>query len=225
MFKKISLLVLVMFCTDIAFGGTVKNYSADVVETGSGMAVGKVYAAEPKFRMEMYDENGNLEGMSIIRPDQKKMYVCQSENKTYFEIPIDGSASLFENMAKAGQSFGIVPDIKREKQGTETVIGYKTDKYRTVTTINAFGQKLTTVVYEWMAAEFEYPVRIQTEDGAIVEMRNIKTGAQNASLFEIPSGWTKDSSAAKMMESIGSQIDVLDLEEMFQGMSIPFSNE
>ena len=188
--QKLFYIVLFLFCTALAFGGTIKNYSADQVDVESNRVMGKLYAADSKFRMEMYDENGNIESFIIVRQDQKKMYTFQADGKTYMEFPITGSnTSIYDSITSIGQGIGIIPEIKREKEGNETVGGYNTEKFRTTTTIEFFGQKQTTTVYEWIAAEFDLPVRTQTDD-ITIEMRNIATTAQAASLFEIPSGYS-----------------------------------
>ena len=201
--RKPLCLVLVFLCTALAFGGTIKDYSAEQVDVKSNRVIGKLYATDSKFRMELYDENGKLESFIIVRRDQKKMYAFEEENKTYMEFPMTGNnTSIYDSITSMGQGFGIIPEIKREKEGTETVGGYSADKFRTTTTIDFFGQKQITTVYEWIAAEFDLPVRTQTDD-ITIEMRNITTTAPAASLFEIPAGYSSMGNFMDLLKIFG----------------------
>ena len=201
--RKLSFLLLGLFCTALTFGGTIKNYSADQVDVESNKLIGKLYATDSKFRMEIYNEKGNMESFLIVRQDQKKMYAFQVEEKTYMEFPMTGNnTSIYDSITSMGQGFGIIPEIKREKEGTETVSGYSADKFRTTTTIEFFGQKQATTVYEWIAAEFDLPIRTQTDD-TIIEMRNITTTAQAASLFEIPTEYSSMGNFGDLLRILG----------------------
>jgi len=198
---KISL-ILILFISGFTFGGTVKNYSADLVEINSNRIIGKIYAAEQKLRLEIYDEKGVLTNISIIRMDRKKIYSMNAESGTYVEFPIMGAKqSLYDNFLMIGQSFGVTPNIKRERLGTDTVSGYSASKFRNTTSIEIFNDKMVTVSYEWIAPEFDWPLRTQDDEG-IVEMRNIKTKTPGDSLFEIPLNYKRD----------------LDMEELFGEM-------
>ena len=196
-------LVLLLLCGALVFGGTIKDYSADQVDVQSNKVIGKIYATESRLRLEVFSGDGKLESFVIVRQDEKKIYTFQEEDKTYMEFPILGNnVSIYESLISMGQSFGIIPDIKRENQGSETVSGYKTDKFRTTTTVELFGQRQTTTSYEWIAAEFDMPIRIQNED-TTVEMRNIKTAKPAASLFEIPSGYSSLGNMGDLMKALG----------------------
>jgi len=201
--RKLFCLFFVLFCTALAFGGTIKDYSADQVDVQSDRVIGKLYAADSKFRMELFDENGNMESFLIVRQDQKKIYAFQAENKTYMEFPMTGNnTSIYDSITSIGQGFGIIPEIKREKEGTEIVGGYSAEKFRTTTTIEFFGQNQTTTIYEWIASEFDLPIRTQTDD-TVIEMRNITTTAQAASLFEMPEGYSSLGNLGDLLQIFG----------------------
>ena len=181
-----------------AFAGTIKEYAADMVDVAAGKTVGKYYVAENKMRMDSFEKNKNENIISIIRLDQQKMYALQPSEKTYLEIPMKGN-KMPDFSDIGGVMMGdAAPKVKKEKVGSETVSGYQTDKYKVVTTMNMFGKTHTSTSYVWLAKEFDIPVRTQQDDD-ISEMRNIKTGAQAASLFEIPSGYTKTQGLDELM--------------------------
>ena len=205
MLKKSFCFILIFFCTGLIFGGTIKNYTADQVETQSNVLISKVYAVDNKFRMETFDERGALEYFFIIREDQNKMYVFQVGSRTYTEQPIEqNNLTYYDQIMSIQQSFqqhipGSTMEIKQQKLGTtETVLGYKTEKYSVTVTYEMFGQKLPGFIYYWwVAPEFDMPVRIQAQAQIFeafemtFELRNIKTASSPASLFEIPAGYAK----------------------------------
>ncbi|MCL2800008.1 MAG: DUF4412 domain-containing protein [Endomicrobia bacterium] len=210
-------LFLAMFLVAPAIAGTVKEYSADLFVTTTEKKVpkealfGKLYATEKKMRQDTFDEERKLIGFSIVRVDKNKIYSFQEENKTYVEFSFEGNEmptpQQFANM------LGGLADVKREKVGTETVNGYNAEKSKTTITTNIYGMKGSIVSYDWMAPEYNYPVRTMYEDkkkgDTIIDMRNIKAGKQPAELFEIPSGYTKDESMeelGKTMSSLGDAI-------------------
>ena len=202
-FVKVSL-VLILFTAGFSFGGTVKNYSADLVEINSNRIIGKVYAAEQKLRVESYDEKEELTNIVIIRMDLKKIYSLHAESKTFVEFPImGGKQSLYDNFLMIGQSFGITPNIKRERLDTDTVSGYNAGKFRNTTSIEIFNDKMITVSYEWIAPEFDWPLRTQDDKG-IIEMRKIKTESPSDMLFEIPASYKRDSDMEELFRDMGS---------------------
>ncbi len=196
-------LVMVLLSAGLAWAGTVKEYSADMVDVNTGKVVQKLYVTEQKMRVEQVDAGGKPGGGSIVRLDKKMMYVLQ-ENKTYMEFPLSGNAASMQEALENMRLMGMKPQITREKQGTETVNGYKAEKVKTTVTLNMGGQKTSVSHLEWQALEFEpMPVRTQNpRDNSLTEMRNIKTGAPSASLFEIPAGYKKDTSMEDMMKQM-----------------------
>ena len=197
-------LVLFLFMAGFAFGGTVKNYTADLMDINAKRIVGKVYVKEDKLRMESFDENGKISNILIVRMDQKVIYSLNENMNTYvrFLIP-ENKLSAYENLLLMGQGFGITSSINRERQGTETVNGYRAAKFLTTTTIAIFGEKMTAVSYEWIAAEFDWPLRTQDDEGT-VEMHNIKIETPGDSLFEIPASYKRDSAMEELFKDMGS---------------------
>jgi len=213
-----SLICVFVLCFSVsAFAGSIKEYSADMVDVATGKVVSKFYVTEKKMRMDTFDEEDGSGGTSIIRVDLKKMYALQ-DNESYIEFPLKGDK--MPNFYELGSMvFGEAgPKFKREKVGSETVSGYKTEKFKVTTTMEMMGQTFTTIHHEWMAKEFDIPVRMQTEDGGIVEMRNIKKGAPAASVFEIPAGYKNAGEEMKgqMEEMMKNMPSAEEMQEMMK---------
>ena len=198
----LSLFFMLVFLSGAAYAGTVEEYSADMVTVPGDKVVQKMYVTPEKMRFEVYNEGGKLETISILRLDQGKMYTLQPDNETYFEIPVPKEMTSLEDLSKG--MLGAKVNNAREKQGGEEVSGYESEKFKVTTTIEIMGQKTTMVHNEWLAPEFA-PMPIRTEnpqDKSIAEMRNIKTGSQDDALFEIPEGYSKDTSLEEMMKNM-----------------------
>jgi len=175
-----------------AFAGSVKEYSADMVEVKSGRVTQKLAVTPDKIFSEGLDAQGRRESVAILRLDRKKMYIFIEANKSYWELPFNK-----DHFTAADLRVGLA-QIKREKAGEETVGGYKAEKWRITTT--ALGQSSTS--NEWITKEFGFmPVRTEI-DGVIREMRNIKPGTPDAALFEIPKGYARDTAMENMMKSM-----------------------
>ena len=199
----LSLFFMLVFFSAAAYAGTIEDYSADMVAVSGDKVVQKMYVTPEKMRFDVYDQTGKLETISILRLDQGKMYALQPDSKTYFEIPVDKEFTSLEDLAKG--MMGAKFDTSREKQGTEEVNGYEAEKFKVTMNVEIMGQKTTMTHTEWLAPEFA-PLPVRTEnpqDQSIVEMRNIKTGAQDDALFEIPEGYNKDTSLEEMMKNAG----------------------
>ena len=152
LFKMFGLLIILLV-THTAFAGTIKEYSADMVDVGSGKVVSKLFVTEKKMRMDTSDTEGGRKGgksTSIIRMDLGKMYILQ-EDKTYMEIPMKGDKVPNIDELSAQMMGGAAPKRKLENLGSETVNGYRAEKVRVTTTVNMMGQTHTMTHYEWKA--------------------------------------------------------------------------
>jgi hypothetical protein len=168
--------VLVLCLASPVLAGSIKEYSADMVDVKSGKVMQKLAVTPDKIYSESCNAQGQREGMAIIRMDQKKMYVIMEGNKSYMEVPFNKA-----QCSSADLNMGAV-QTKQEKVGTEAVSGYTADKFKVTAT--AMGRTFTS--FQWIAPEFA-PMPIRTESGGVTqEMRNIKTALPDASLFELP---------------------------------------
>ncbi len=172
-----------------AQAGTIKEYTAEMVNVDSGQVEQKFYVTEQKIRTDMLGSRNTAEGVIIMRLDRGKLFMLQPEDQAYFEVPLDKNVKNLKDLENQ-TVLGMSPEVKREKLGNETVNGYKTEKFKVTTSATVANTTNTTEHYEWVAPEFDLPLRLQTPgDKAVLEMRNIKIGAPAASVFEIPYGY------------------------------------
>ncbi|MEJ1960577.1 MAG: DUF4412 domain-containing protein [Gammaproteobacteria bacterium] len=182
-FALASLLCLVSFATTAQGAGLpmpTVEYSADrIMETEAGTFEGKVYSAKDKERSET-----SLRGMTsvmILRRDKQLGWMLMPAQKMYQQM----------DLAKAQAQSGGQPQEQVEitEVGSDTVEGQSATKYKLIMKDGSAGG------FMWF-----------TKDGIMVKMdtvvkngrdksrmtltlRNVKIGSQDASLFELPSGY------------------------------------
>lgn len=209
MSKRISAVLLgfaliLSLCAGAAYAG---DFTADLVEVEDEQVVQKIYVSGQKMRFDVFDDEGSDEAatISILRLDENKYYILTPENKTFIEVPVDKSVTSIDDFNKSMLPEG--SDVKKVSKGTETVGGYSAEKFEVTTTINLMGETMTMVNYEWITPEFApLPIRVQdTEDDTVAEMRNIKAGAVDAAVFEVPEGYEKDTELEEMLKSMQQQ--------------------
>src|SRR5512141_2548766 len=103
--------------------GNFKNYSADMVITGShGTTTSKVYATPMKQRMEMKAEGSDT--IMISRFDKKMAWMCMRDQKMCMEMGIGKQMDTVQNQLHD-------PDAKVKKDflANETVDGHPSKKY------------------------------------------------------------------------------------------------
>ncbi len=163
------------------------EFSGDMVNTSKAGAVNqKFFISGDKTRME------SPQGIAIVRTDKKVMWMLMPQQKMYMEMPLNPSDVPATSEKYPGE-------IERTLMGKETVDGRATDKYRVVYT--AAGVK--TTIFQWFAPDIGLPVKTAAEDGSwTMEYKNIKTGTQPDSLFEIPAGYSKMSMEMPSMDDI-----------------------
>ena len=189
--KSLACFLVLAFAFPV-LAGSVKEYSADMVNVKNGRVMAKLAVAPGKMYSENFDDDGKRAGSAVIRLDQKKMYVFIEETKSYMELPFDK-----DEFDASSMSMGAV-ESKQEKVGSETINGYKADKFKVTT--KAMG--MTSTGFQWIAPEFE-PMPIRSEEGGVIlEMRNIKTARPDAALFEIPKGYKRDTQMEEMMKGM-----------------------
>jgi len=150
-----------------------KQFSADqVITTKTGMAVAtKIYMSDGKARAEM-----NTQGMqvvSIIRPDEKKMFMVMAAQKMVMAMNLDAKTTAEINAASGD-------DGKFETIGPETVDGVVCTKYKMTTKDNK-------VFFWWVNTVTKAPVKIAADDGSFtLNWKNYQAGPQDPALFEPP---------------------------------------
>ncbi|MCR4347792.1 MAG: DUF4412 domain-containing protein [Sulfuricaulis sp.] len=160
------------------------EYSADsYMETAEGTMEGKVYSAPGKERRESVQQGEKM--ITIMRHDKKVMWMLQPEDKTYMEM----------KMSKGGRKDDLSSyKMETTTVGPETVNGVKTTKSKMIMTgpkgdkLGGFGWRTKegiVVKMDAIAVDKKSKERIKSE------LKNLKVGKQDSSLFEIPSDYTK----------------------------------
>lgn len=172
-----------------AAGGKAAEYSANLVHidaAGKVEPAGRIVAAPGKWRMEQLGGEAGAP-VVIVRMDKKTQWVLMPEEKIYMESVVKEG----DQAAGLGKPGGPTGKVVEKDLGAETVNGYLCRK-KEVTSESAFqGRTMKHVTIVWQAEEFDFPLRTRDEDGSVTEMRDIKTGAQPAALFEVPAGFDK----------------------------------
>lgn len=168
------------------YSAKVINFSADQISTdpnGKIVAQGKLYISSRGARVEYPAPEGKGDMISIFRKDKNIFWMVNPAAKKYLEEQFDE-----EKMNKAlNQSTGRTVKVL----GTEKVQGFRCTKKSVETTVIFLGITRKTESIVWESSRFDMPLKTQTKDGAVTELRSIKTGKQSGKLFEVPAGYTK----------------------------------
>ncbi len=172
-----------------AQAGTITDYTAELVDTGSGQVKQVFFVTERKIRTDILGAQGLVEGIVIMRRDLGKLFMLQPADRTYIEMPLDKDVKSLKDLENRAV-LGMMPEVRRQKLGSETVNGYNTEKFNVITSATIANTTTITEHYEWLAPEFDIPLRMQTPgDEAALELRNIRVGAPPAEAFEMPAGY------------------------------------
>jgi len=155
-----------------------KHYSADLsiaVKDGPNVE-SKTYVDGDKMRSDVA-----MNGMAmeiIVRKDTKKIYQIMVAQKMAMESDYNPDKMAGNTAA----SFG--PEGTFALVGPDTVDGVACTKY-TVTS-----DKTKQVFYFWLDTAKKIPVQMAATDGSlVVKWKNYASGPQDASLFEVPTGF------------------------------------
>jgi hypothetical protein len=173
------------------------EFSADLVDLQKPgtPTQAKSYFAKDKIRIESQTMSAHGGGAVIMNFATQTSMVLMAQQHMYMELPTQaqsqrmGYASAFfqtgdvENACGDWQKMGHHQGSSCHKVGNETVNGRSTVKYEST---NASGE----VSHFWLDPKLRFPVKWDGKNNG-GELRNIQEGAQPASLFEIPAGFTK----------------------------------
>ncbi|HAK61229.1 MAG TPA: hypothetical protein DCO77_12760 [Nitrospiraceae bacterium] len=152
------------------------EFSADTVMTsGKRTLESKFYFAGDKWRMEEQFPQGAR--ITIFRREKKSLILLFPEKKRYIIQPLPEPEFQIIATRKPGE------ELERIELGQEKVSGLLTTKYRV--TYKARGRLMKTV--EWYSKDLDVVIKSESGSGRwSQEIRNIKKGKQDQSLFEIP---------------------------------------
>lgn len=182
------------------------EFSADAVnidKDGKSTHTSKMIFGKDKLRIEGGDPSARGNGIVLINLTTHISTVLMPQQHMYMEVPAQGKEmqqtfSLFRigDVANACEEWLKIEPNKGgtcRRVGNETVNGRNTVKYETT---NAKGE--TTQV--WIDPKLSFPVKWHGSHEQGGELRNIQEGAQPASLFEIPAGYTKMDMGSMMQQ-------------------------
>ncbi len=158
-----------------------KEFSADVTTRGMGGAFsGKLFVSNGMTRMEM------PEGIIIGRLDKNLVWMLMPQMKMYMEQPFQPQNAALSSDKMPGET-------SRTLMLVEDINGRKANKFKITYTLNGKDSS----ILQWIDVENGMPLKTAAEDGSWTnELTNVKIGPQQASLFDLPQGYTKMSMPA-----------------------------
>jgi outer membrane lipoprotein-sorting protein len=164
------------------------EYSADtVIQSGQMSSTGKLYhALGGKDRMEMNAQGTTA--ITITRTDKKVAWVLMPAQNMYMEM------SLEESAKKSGNTNVNDCDIDLSSLGDETVNGVKATKNKISGTCpdNTKYEGTMWVTKEGIMVKMESVATVDGQQANVtMDLKNLKIGPQEASLFEVPAGYQK----------------------------------
>jgi hypothetical protein len=173
-----------------------QQFSADLVTTRGDEAaalVGKLRVDDDKVRIETAEFADGFflidaakPAAFFVRPAAGIfMEARQSSRLTQVFVPVDPEAPCREWQAMARVA-GVADrqDWRCERAGEEAIDGQRTIAYRAVA---PSGREL----FGWIDPVRKFPLRIKSEDGAVVTAQHVRDEPQPAQSFEIPAGFRK----------------------------------
>ncbi len=162
------------------------EFSAQMVLKDHGKTMpGKVYVKNGKMRQEFLDEEGQT--VTIVRPDKKLVWVVFPQERLYVEMPL--------KRRLPGQFLQMPPNaLSKRRTGTETVNGYRTERYEVLVPGGRAGCARQTI---WLCPKLGVPLKMVCADIQFsVEYRRIKEGKVPDRLFERPKGYKRTTKPA-----------------------------
>ncbi|MGA7146599.1 MAG: DUF4412 domain-containing protein [Desulfobacterales bacterium] len=182
------------------WGGKITKFTADQVmidAKGQVRHEGKIYMMPNKMRVEGASPDGKFSLVWIYRRDKNIIWYLNPEKKLYMKKPFNE-----KEMERTAKQF---VDSKNEKVlGTEYINGYECTKKEAETTVNYMGYKRTSKTIAWISKKLDMPIRTQSQDGSIMELRNIKERSTSAKYFEAPNDYKQ---VSNMMELLGINME------------------
>ena len=183
----------------LAITALAQDFSADVVSRESDNAgMKKVYATNNKVRFELQGTNPQMGPSAIVFDGTKNTYtVIMAQRHMYMDAPLAITRPILAHFWRVDDPNDACPEWKKTAQeagtykdwgsctkiGSDTLNGRDAVKYEGV---SSKGEKS----HIWVDSKLHCVVKTDGGAGGF-ELRNIQEGSQPASLFEIPSGYTK----------------------------------
>jgi hypothetical protein len=175
-----------------------QQFSADLMRTDAGgvepRPAGKLNVLNNNVRIETSDVPGGFflvlggaDAAYFVRPAQKIfMNAKQSSLLTQVFVAVDPNdpCRQWQAAARIAGAADEGTEWRCERSGDDTVDQHRIIKYQA---ISPQGRRY----FGWINPQLRFPVRLQSEDGAVVELVNIQEALQPESLFGVPAGYRK----------------------------------
>jgi hypothetical protein len=174
-----------------------QHFAADLVivtrDGGAAAPAGKLRVAGDKVRIETPDIadgffliDGEKPAAYFVRPTARVFMDARKSSqltRLFVRVDPDNPCTQWQAMAKLA---GVVDqgDWRCERVGEQAIGARSTVAYRA---ISARGRELTG----WVDVVYKFPLRIETDDGAVISVENVRDESQPAQPFEIPAGFRK----------------------------------
>jgi outer membrane lipoprotein-sorting protein len=178
------------------------EFSAEIFDNQKQESQAKVYFGKDKARFESSKKDAHGGGALIMNMATQSSTVIMDQQRMYMELPAQMAAQRNTyHFFRTGDVESACSDWLAQswnkggtchKVGSDTVNGRSTVKYEGT---NSRGEAGTV----WLDPKLRFPVKWEGKNGG-GELRNIQEGPQPASLFEIPSGYTKFDMGAMMKQ-------------------------
>jgi len=151
---------------------------------------GKIYVSDGKMRQEFADERGQT--ITIVRPDQKLIWVILLRQRSYMEMPLTKKLP--------GQFIQIPAQaVGKRLVGQERLNGYDTEKYEVSVPV---GRGLERQTY-WEAAKLGLPIKMECRERQFsLEYKSIREEKVPERLFTLPPGLQKVTSIGGFADKV-----------------------
>ena len=181
-------LLLVLAVPGVAWGA---EFSAlMMVKDDVKTMPGKIYVSDGKMRQEFVDEQGQT--ITIVRPDQKVIWVILLRQQSYMEMPLTKKLP--------GQFIQIPPQaVGKRLVGPERVNGYDAEKYEVSVPV---GRGLEKQTY-WVATKLGLPIKMECRERQFsLEYKSIREEKVPDRLFNLPPGLQKVTSIGGFADKV-----------------------
>ncbi len=176
-------------------GFTGEAYMAE--NNGTLEKMGTVHVDPAGFRMNMNSQGQSVS--SIMYWSKETIVTLMHDQKMFMEIPPEQSGwEIYEGKPCSGYA-----DSK--KLGNETLNGRKVEKWRCTGQTSTPGDEAPSDATTWYDRELMLEIKIAEDNGNIFEIRDVKIGRQDASMFKIPDGYQKFDMNAMMQQMMQQQ--------------------
>lgn len=181
----------VLFIAAAALPGRAASFSAELVDSRGGETRnGTFYFQDDSYRFELVENGQSI----VVIWDAPKgvMRVLVPAEKAYYEVGPDEPMAIWGNPFAGYAFFARTKEVRTA--GTEAVGGVPCTKQIVFSGEQVF-------VTAWRAEEFGFPLKVETTlDARTMEIRNIKRGPQDATLFALPADFKQVSTEAQPPE-------------------------